>query len=318
MNVELLNEIGEYFLAGHIGCNEEKPIIKYASGLYNLYKRVPISIEGDYELAPVRNLFGGSYCFILCNGLVPLSDGMAEDKKEKYNDPRIKEVIDKSKEYWSTYSVNNILHSTFNDEDRAVFAANDGGKYESFFSDWQGHATLDYKRILEKGFMDYRSRIDEKLCSLDSNADDYEKKNDFYRSLVIVMDGIELLIQRHIDLCQESISQGKTSDSDAPKINRLLETFQQMLTGAPESFYQAIEYVHFFNVIDGFDNAGRIDQYLYPFYKKDVESGKTDDKMVEELFFQLFDMWGNHGYWNRFPAFCFLHGRCGRRCVENG
>lgn len=298
MDAEILNRIAEYFLAGHMGCDEETPIMKYASGLYNTYKHVPILIDEGADLAPVGRMFRSAYCKVICNGSVELEDPLAEAKKLKYDDERVTAVIQRSKEYWREYDVLEALKSTFNDEDKAIFAVNDVGRYQYFFSTWQGHATLDYRGILAGGLAGYKSRIDEKLRSLDSSLPDHDKKREFYRALQIVMEGIELLVRRYADECERLSRELAPGDAGLARLQRLAGFFRNVLTGAPRDFFAAVECLHFFYVFDGWDNAGRIDQLLCPFYEKDLKAGKVDEKRAEELLYQLFHLWGQGGCWN--------------------
>lgn len=291
-DAEVLNEIGEYFLAGHMACDEDDPIAKYASGLYNEYKNAPLSIEPDYEIAPVRALFRGEYCAPLYNGMVMMYD--PQGKKQQYNDERVTAAIDRSRQYWNRYDVLEALKSTFNDADKAVFAVNGEEKYQFFFSGWQGHATLDYRTILETGLAGYEARITERLESLDQ----YSRKSDFYRALLVVVDGVGLLARRYRDECERLARELPPGDVRAHGLRMLQGAFESILVGAPGDFFEAIQRLHFFYTLDGSDNAGRIDQLLYPYYARDLREGRIDRKRAEDLLFQAFDIWGQVTCWN--------------------
>jgi pyruvate-formate lyase len=305
-DAEVLNGIGEYFLAGHMACDEDDPAAKYASGIYNEFKNAPLSIEPDYEIAPVRGLFRGEYCAPLYNGMVMMYD--PQGKKQQYNDERVTAAIDRSTQYWKRYDVLDTLKSTFDDEDKAIFAVNGQEKYQFFFSTWQGHATLDYATILRTGLAGYEARITEKLESLDRNSADYDKKSSFYRALLVVVDGVGLLARRYRDECERLAGELPPDDSRGARLRALQGAFESMLVSAPSDFFEAIQRLHFFYTLDGSDNAGRIDQLLYPYYASDLRAGKIDRKRAEDLLFQVFDIWGQVTCWNMRSGGCEADG----------
>ncbi len=296
--VALLNEIGEFFLAGHRECPENDPTLKYAWALRNVYRNIPFSFEEDFELAPVRGLYHQAYFGVLYNGQAWPDYSRAEEKKRRYGDERIRAVVERTKEYWREYDVMEALKATFNEEDKAIFAANEAAR-QGFFSSWQGHATLDYKTILEKGLAHYSPRIEEKLRRLDTATPDGEKQRTFYRALLIVLEGVECLTGRYRDECERRAQELPPEDARRERWQRLQQAFSRILTGPPNSFFEALARHHFFFVLDGWDNGGRVDQLLYPFYEKDLKAGRIDRKRAEDLFFQALELWGRMEWcWN--------------------
>ena len=292
MNTELLNTIGEHFLAGHCRCDSPTPILKYAWGLFEVYTKAALNIDPAHSFAPVSSYSGDSYCFPIHNGLIPPWAWRrgAQEKRGKHNATAIGKALDQAEEYWEAYDADVVARSSL-DPDGTEIEKNDG--CGCFFSIWQGHATLDYRTILGKGFVHYTNRVREKLAGLPPEQD--EKSRDLYQALSVVVEGMERLIRRNVQECDRIAA--ATEGHGAARVRRLQQAFEQMLVGPPEDFYQALQYVHFFNAVDGFDNVGRLDQYTYPFYRPDVRRGLVDGEGAVALLAELLDIWGAHNHW---------------------
>jgi len=295
MDPELLNRIGEHFLAGHCRCDSPKPILKYAWGLFEAYTKGPLSIEPGCNFAPASNYRGDSRYLPIFNGLVSPASWPREDLERKWQDevPDIGEIIDRMEDYWQPYDAQAQARKALELEGTEIDKITAYLGCECFFYVWQGHATLDYRRILREGFVGFRDRVREKLASLAPHEDG--KRRDLYQALAIVVEGIERLIRRSAEQCAR-IAAATTGDERA-RVQRLRQAFEQMLIGPPKDFYQALQYVHFFNAVDGFDNVGRLDQYAYPFYRRDVERGLIDEQGAVALLAELFDIWGANLHW---------------------
>jgi len=294
MNTELLSAMGEHFLAGHCRCDSPKPILKYAGGLLEVYTKAALNIDPARNFAPVSSYAGNSYCFPMHNGVVPQWAWRrgSHEKSNRHDAPAIREAIDQALEYWDTYDADALVRRSL-DPDGTEFERTTAHVGSACYSTWQGHATLDYRTILGKGFVHYRDRAREKLAGLPPQQD--EKSRNLYQALSVVVEGIERLIRRNVQECGRIAAAGDVHD--AARVQRLQEAFEQMLVGPPEDFYQALQYVHFFNAVDGFDNVGRLDQYTYPFYRGDVRRGLIDGEGAVAFFAELFDIWGAHNHW---------------------
>lgn len=72
-------------------------------------------------------------------------------------------------------------------------------------------------------------------------------------------------------------------------LERIIETVDRVPQYPAETFHQAIQslwFAHIFNTWEDGINAnsiGRIDQILYPYYKKDIEMGRITQEEAFEL-----------------------------------
>ena len=145
----------------------------------------------------------------------------------------------------------------------------------------QGHICPDCRLWLEKGPAKLR---EEALQKMQSCRDD---QKDFYQGVVLVLDGAIHFIGRYRDLLKEKAAceQGET----AKEMARVAAVCDCLTHRAPGSFHEAVQLLWFlFVLLQMESNAssfspGRMDRYLYPFYKKDLAAGVLSETEAFEI-----------------------------------
>jgi len=150
------------------------------------------------------------------------------------------------------------------------------------------HISLDYDKLLRVGVNGLRAEIKEKLDTLDLSAPgvypDMEaiKKWEFYQCCLIELDAVSDLAKRYAEealrLAEEKPEPRKS------ELIRLGKMLKKVPDEPAESFYEAVQSVQFFlSTLFGLYALGRPDRYLYPYYKKDIESGALTKEFAQEL-----------------------------------
>jgi len=246
-------------------------MLKYAAGLWEELTHTPVSIDPDRCLAPVGRLVKN----VGFNGMVELPDT-----------PEVRE-------YWRAYDFNQLLPEALDAEGKEIFAVNAFSTFQHLFNPWQGHATLDYATIVQSGLTWYHGRIHQAL--LKAQQAHAEQEVEFFQALTVVMAGIEAAAQRYASTAAE-LASTITAEGN-PQLHRLAKGLRQLLAGPPRDFFEALLFVHFMNAVDGYDNVGRLDQYLHPFYVRDIANGSLTTEEAETLLAEAFDLWDSHGHW---------------------
>lgn len=151
-----------------------------------------------------------------------------------------------------------------------------------------GETTPGWERLLTLGISGIRKEAQDALAKLDdAHSGDLEKMF-FLKSEIIVCDGIITLAHRHARLAEELAA--KCAD---PVRKAELEKIAAVCRRVPEypatSFYEAAQSVLFYEYAIYMEqnassyNLGRIDQYLYPYYKADIENGVMTKDDAQEL-----------------------------------
>ncbi|MEJ5359560.1 MAG: glycyl radical protein [Desulfobacterales bacterium] len=149
----------------------------------------------------------------------------------------------------------------------------------------------DYEKVLKRGFKGIRKEAEERLAALDplSPLDNTEKKP-FLEAVVILCDAIILWAKRHARLAAELAAreQDPQRKAELAEIARICERVPE---NPATTFHEAMQSQWFTQMFSRIEQKtgtiisnGRMDQYLYPFYKKDKEEGRlTDDRALELL-----------------------------------
>ncbi len=163
-----------------------------------------------------------------------------------------------------------------------------------------GEITPDFQDVLfKKGFQGIIQDAQKSLKSLSLTSIEDLKKREFYASVILTSQGIIALAKRYAEKALELAEH----EIDIVRKSELLEIARicsKVPSQAPDSFYEAIQFV-WFTQIGGILsenplalNPGRFDQYMYPYFKSDIENGlKTEDE-IQEL---IESLWIKYSEW---------------------
>jgi formate C-acetyltransferase len=148
----------------------------------------------------------------------------------------------------------------------------------------------DYEKILTRGTKGIKKEAEQRLAALDP----YDPKNNidksaFYKAVIIVCDGIASFARRYAVLAK-NMAEKETDTQRKKELLKIAQVCEWVPANPARSFHEAIQAQWFYQLYCRFEHDGhllgngRIDQYLYPYYKKDKEEGKlTDDAALELL-----------------------------------
>lgn len=151
------------------------------------------------------------------------------------------------------------------------------------------HLAVNYEKILAFGLKGYEERVKDLKAKLDLTDPDSIDKNIFYKAVLIVIEAVHQFAQRYSKLAQKLADREKDSKRKA----ELLE-ISRICAKVPyepaTSFYEAVQSVWFIQLILQIESNGhslsygRFDQYMYPYYIKDIqEKVITKDEALELL-----------------------------------
>lgn len=151
------------------------------------------------------------------------------------------------------------------------------------------HLAVNYEKILAFGLKGYEERVKDLKAKLDLTDPDSIDKNIFYKAVLIVIEAVHQFAQRYSKLAQELADKEKDSKRKA----ELLE-ISRICAKVPyepaTSFYEAVQSVWCIQLILQIESNGhslsygRFDQYMYPYYIKDIqEKVITKDEALELL-----------------------------------
>ena len=151
------------------------------------------------------------------------------------------------------------------------------------------HLAVNYEKILAFGLKGYEERVKDLKAKLDLTDPDSIDKNIFYKAVLIVIEAVHQFAQRYSKLAQELADKEKDSKRKA-ELLEISRICAKVPYESATSFYEAVQSVWFIQLILQIESNGhslsygRFDQYMYPYYIKDIqEKVITKDEALELL-----------------------------------
>ncbi len=189
--------------------------------------------------------------------------------------------------YWKGKTTSELATALMTEETKKAMEHNifTPGNY---FYNGVGHVTVQYDKVLAIG---YRGLIQEMEAELDkcSPGDaDYCTKSQFLKAAILSCEAVIRYARRYAELAEKE----GASCRDSARKQELLQIAANCAR-VPEygasTFHEACQSFWFVQQLIQLESSGhsispgRFDQYMYPYYKKDLEAGKLSREFAQEL-----------------------------------
>ena len=144
----------------------------------------------------------------------------------------------------------------------------------------ENHSVRGYAKLLAMGFGGLKREVESAMATLNPWSVDYVEHEAFYKSQLLMCDAGLTLGRRYAELAR------KRGDS-------LLEKNCLAVEEGAKSFREAVQLLWFGHVLtcaeDGINanSIGRLDQFLWPYYQRDVQAGNCSPELAHELMVDL-------------------------------
>ena len=168
-----------------------------------------------------------------------------------------------------------------------------------------GH-TVAGNKIYRKGMLDLIGEIRESGYAIDWMNDPRSlAKEEELKAMEIAANAVIMYASRYADKLEELAGTINVSDHalliKCHEIQELAQVCRRVPANAPQTFHEALQYYWFvhlcviteLNPWDSF-NPGRLDQHLYPFYKREIEDGTLTKEKAIELLQSFWIKFNNH------------------------
>lgn len=189
--------------------------------------------------------------------------------------------------FWQGRSIRERLFHQVSDEWKNAFEA---GVFTEFMEQRApGHTVLGGK-IYRKGFLAFKEEIKKSIKNLDflNDPEAYQKREEL-KAMDIAADALLIYAKRHLKKAKE-LARKETVAERKKELEKIAKVCSHVPAHAPRDFWEALQYYWFVHVgviteLNGWDsfNPGRLDQHLYPFYKKGLENGNLNQEKAKEL-----------------------------------
>ena len=289
-------EKGKYMTESYRRTEGEPEYWRRAKALKNILEKMTLTIYDDEKLVGTvtsRPRGGALSPEINCSWYIDQMDVLSTRDSDRFApvEDWEKDEIRNMVSYWTGKSLferwNAAVPEKCKEKASLVFS---GGAF-SGNTQYYGHFAVLYERLLSGGIKKIREEIEKSQAKFASAGD--RDKCDYLEAMKMAVDTAPMLAERYAELAREMAA------AEEPGIRRSeLEQIADICERVPEnparSFREALQSVWFAYVVMVMESWGaspcldRIDQYLYPYYKADVEAGRITDEEVIELIAMFF------------------------------
>lgn len=150
------------------------------------------------------------------------------------------------------------------------------------------HLAVNYERILKDGLKGYEKRVKECKASLDLTDSDSIDKYCFYNAVLIVLDAVCAFANRYSVLAKK-LAEKELNQERKLELLEMSRICAKVPYEPAETFQEAVQSVWFIQLILQIESNGhslsygRFDQYMYPYYDRDIKNGNITEAEALEL-----------------------------------
>ena len=144
---------------------------------------------------------------------------------------------------------------------------------------------VDFSRILNEGARSVIAEAKKCLAELRYESIDAVEKRNFWEATIIVFEAWVRFANRYAVLCDKLADEEKDAVR-AAELREMARICRKVPNEPAETFREAMQSFWFTFLMvcpSPTSSAGRFDQYMYPFYRKDIDEGRITDEEVLEL-----------------------------------
>lgn len=150
------------------------------------------------------------------------------------------------------------------------------------------HLAVNYERILKDGLRGYEKRVKEYKATLDLTNPDNVDKYCFYNAVLIVLKAVRNFANRYSVLAKD-LAEKELNQKRKIELLEISRICSKVPYEPAETFQEAVQSVWFIQLILQIESNGhslsygRFDQYMYPYYNRDIKNGTIKESEALEL-----------------------------------
>lgn len=150
------------------------------------------------------------------------------------------------------------------------------------------HLAVNYERILKDGLKGYEKRVKEYKASLDLTDPESIDKYCFYNAVLIVLEAVRNFANRYSVLAKD-LAEKELNQERKIELLEISRICSKVPYEPAETFREAVQSAWFIQLILQIESNGhslsygRFDQYMYPYYNRDIKNGTIKESEALEL-----------------------------------
>ena len=271
---------------------ENEPIIsRRAKAFMHICKNIPITIR-DFELIVGSATKNPRGCQVFPEYSFEWLENEFDTVATRNADPfyisdETKATLHEVYKYWKGKTTSDLATSYMSPETLKAIEHNifTPGNY---FYNGIGHVTVNYGKILEKGLDGIISEAKEALSAISPEDPSYIKRSQFLNAVILSCEAAEIYAARYAALALE-LAKKETDSARRGELLVIASNCSRVPKEGARSFYEACQSFWFIQMLLQVESSGhsispgRFDQYMYPYFKNDLEAGKITREAAQEL-----------------------------------
>ncbi|ELY2591970.1 formate C-acetyltransferase/glycerol dehydratase family glycyl radical enzyme [Cronobacter sakazakii] len=193
--------------------------------------------------------------------------------------PQDKTVMHEICPWWRGQTVQDRCYGMFTDEQKELLASGII-KAEGNMTSGDAHLAVNFPLLLEKGLDGLRAKVAERRARLLLTDQGDLHKEQFLKAIDITFSALSEHILRYAALASQ-MAQEESRPARRDELLAIAANCEHIAHQPPASFWQALQLCYFVQLVLQIESNGhsvsfgRLDQYLYPWYRRDVELEQT-------------------------------------------
>jgi len=151
------------------------------------------------------------------------------------------------------------------------------------------HFVANYEKVLERGLLGVKKDVEDRVARLDLTDPEDLKKAPFLQGVTIALNAAAEIGGRFSARARELANTEQNSARKA-ELLKIAEICDRVPAKPARTLYEALQCVWFTHMLIGWEinfhggiGPGRADQFLYPYYERDVKEGRITKEEAQEL-----------------------------------
>lgn len=271
---------------------EGEPIItRRAKAFAHILRNIPIIIRdeelivGSTTIAPRGCQTYPEYSFQWLEDELDTVETRSADPF--YIAEETKEELRRVHKYWKGKTTSELATSYMAPE---AIAAIDHNIFTpgNYFYNGVGHVTVKYEEVLAIGYEGIIAKAQAELDSCKVGDENYAKKSHFLNAVILNCQAVIQYAQRYAELALEMADRCR-DQARKQELLVIARNCSRVPAKGATGFYEACQSFWFVQQLIQLESSGhsispgRFDQYMYPYYKKDMEQGNISREYAQEL-----------------------------------
>ncbi len=280
-------------LAESYRATEGLPIIRRRSAAFaHILKNLPVTIR-EGELVVGSNTVTPRGCQTFPEYSFEWLEAEFDTVEMREADPfyiaeDTKERLKAANSYFKGKTTSDLATSLMAPEAYNVFMNHGIFTVGNYFYNGVGHICVDYGKVLEKGYEGIKKEAEEALLKLSVADGDHARRYHFLHAVIECCDAASAYGKRYAKLAEE-MAASCTDPIRREELWQIAENCKQVPAKGARTFHEACQSFWFVQMLMQTEGSGhsispgRFDQYMYPYYRRDIENGKITYEEAQEL-----------------------------------